>query len=279
MRGSKHSVVLPSTTVGPTVADSEDDMPELTQIPDIKRVLTTARSVAVLGAHDDVIRPSHYVPAYLQAAGYDVYPVNPGKVGQPLFGRVVAATLAELTIPIDLVDIFRPGPAILGHLPDLLAMTPLPRTVWFQLGIRNDVAAAALAGAGIDVVQDRCTLADHKRWFAPDTSQRASLRAEDRERLRVALLDKGSAVAGKLSELLAGKDVRMGELQGVKGLGDRHKKEDRLRAFLDHIGQRRRALENGDTSFGRCEECGKGLTVAELDEMPWATHCGNCGAA
>jgi uncharacterized protein len=253
-------------------------MPELTQIPAIREVLVRSRTVAVLGAHDETARAAHYVPAYLDANGYEVFAVNPGKTAQTLWDRPVAATLAELGTPIDVVDVFRPGPAILGHLPDILAMSPLPRVVWFQLGVRNDVAAAALVGAGIDVVQDRCMKADHRRWFAPDTSQRAGLVADDLERYRKRLLEKGTAVAGQLADLLAGKDVRMGEIQGVKGLGGRHKAEDRLRAFLDHLSSQRAALEAGDPAFGRCDTCGQAMTVAELDEMPWATQCAGCGS-
>lgn len=250
-------------------------MPEITQRPAIREVLARARVIAVLGAHDDPVRPAHYVPEYLRGAGYTIYPVNPGKLGMTLWGQPVLGSLAEVPVPVDILDVFRPSQALPGHLGDILAMQPLPRVVWFQLGIRNDLVARALVGAGMDVVQDRCTLADHRSMFARDTSQRAAT-ASDRERYRQALLDKGGEVARKLADLMAGKNVRLSEVQGVKGLGDRHKLEDRLRAFLDHVNARRAALEADDGSFGRCEECSKPLLVAELDEMPWATHCPDC---
>lgn len=253
-------------------------MAQLTQAPQIQNVLARARTVAVLGAHDEEIRPAHYVPAYLHEAGFDIYPVNPAKLGLVLWGRPVVATLAEIDTPIDIVDVFRPAPSIPAHLPDILGMSPLPRVVWFQLGIRNDLVAAALVGAGVDVIQDRCILVDHQRWFAPDTARRASLRPSDKDRYARLLLDKGAEVAAKLADLLAGKDVRLSEVQGVKGLGDRHKLEDRLRAFLDHLAARRALLASGDPAFGQCAECGEPMTVAELDEMPWATHCPRCAA-
>jgi len=77
--------------------------------------------------------------------------------------RLVRSTLAEIGEPIDLVDVFRRPEHLPGHLDDILAMKPRPRLVWLQLGIRNDAFARTVDSAGIDVVQDRCTLADHRR--------------------------------------------------------------------------------------------------------------------
>jgi predicted CoA-binding protein len=127
-------------------------------------VLARSRVVAVLGAQLASHLPAHYVPDYLHRQGYRILPVNPNHVGQALWGEPFRAHLGELTEPVDLVDVFRRPDALDDHLADFLAMRPPPRTVWFQLGIRNDRVAAALAAAGIDVVQDRCTLADHRRF-------------------------------------------------------------------------------------------------------------------
>lgn len=120
--------------------------------------------MAVLGAHDEQHRPAFYVPEYLASQGYRILPVNPHLVGRQLFGEPVRATLAELDEPVDLVDIFRRSQWLPNHVADILAMSPPPRWVWFQLGIRNDRVAQTLTAAGIEVVQDRCTLADHKRF-------------------------------------------------------------------------------------------------------------------
>lgn len=136
----------------------------LTTREDILPALRDAKTIAVLGASSNAARAGHYVPAYLQAQGYRVLPVNPGYVGQTLFGERVHATLAELNEPIDIVDVFRRPDQLEGHLDDLLAMDPPPKTVWLQLGIRNDAFADRLVQAGIDVVQNRCTLADHRAW-------------------------------------------------------------------------------------------------------------------
>ena len=137
-------------------------MPEIESLPEIRDVLARARTIAVLGAHHQPSRPAFYVPDYLYAQGYRVLPVNPTLVGTTLWGEPVRATLAEIGEPIDIVDVFRLAELLPSHLGDLLAMKPLPRLVWLQLGIRNDAFAEALVAAGIDVVQDRCTLADHR---------------------------------------------------------------------------------------------------------------------
>jgi predicted CoA-binding protein len=137
---------------------------ELIRDGEVRDLLARSRVVAVLGAQRDRGLPAHYVPEYLRAQGYRILPVNPGHVGQELWGEPVRATLAELTEPVDLVDVFRRPDAIDDHVPEILAMEPRPGAVWFQLGIRNDRAAAALVAGGIEVVQDRCTMADHRRF-------------------------------------------------------------------------------------------------------------------
>ena len=139
-------------------------MRELTTEADIRRVLSEARTVAVLGAHLDPGKPAHYVPDYLSAQGYRVLPVNPVFAGRTLWGQTVRGTLAELGEPVDVVDVFRRAELLPPHLPDILAMSPRPGLVWMQLGIRNDAVARQLTAAGIEVVQDRCTLADHRRF-------------------------------------------------------------------------------------------------------------------
>lgn len=125
--------------------------------------LQSARTVAVLGAHSDPGRAAHYVPAYLAQNGYRIIPVNPAKAGETLFGERVRETLAEIGERVDVVDVFRRSELVAGHLDDILAMDPPPRLVWLQKGIRDDATAAKLRAADIEVIQDRCMLADHRR--------------------------------------------------------------------------------------------------------------------
>lgn len=126
--------------------------------------LARAKVVAVLGAQLDAQLPAHYVPDYLYRQGYRIVPVNPTHLGETRWGEPFRAHLGDIAEPVDLVDVFRRAEHLDGHLADFLAMRPAPGAVWFQLGIRNDRVAAALAATGIDVIQDRCTMADHRRF-------------------------------------------------------------------------------------------------------------------
>lgn len=130
---------------------------------EVAEVLRRAKRVAVLGikpeSHSSA--PAHYVPAYLQRAGYDVVPVP---VYYPnvteILDEPVYRTLAEVPGDIDLVVVFRRSKDVTGHIDDIIAKKP--DAVWLQLGIRNDEAARRFADAGIDVVQDRCTMVEHR---------------------------------------------------------------------------------------------------------------------
>lgn len=145
-----------------TGGDLSDDE---TQIAAVCRSLKT---IAVIGAHHEVSRPAHDVPAYLHQRGVAVCPVNPRFAGQTLFGEQVSKSLAELSRGegrrIDLVNVFRASHAVGEHVDDILSMTPLPAIVWLQLGIRDDQSAQVLQQAGLHVVQDRCLLVDYRRF-------------------------------------------------------------------------------------------------------------------
>ena len=129
----------------------------------LREILSTSPTIAVLGIHIEPEKAAFYVPEYLHDEGYRILGVNPQFAGNELFGERVRDTLAELAEPVDLVDVFRRAELIPGHVEDLLAMKPRPRVVWFQLGIKNDDVARVLEASGIVVVQNRCTLADHQR--------------------------------------------------------------------------------------------------------------------
>ena len=137
-------------------------MAELHTPAEITKALRDARTIAVLGVNDKPDRPAHYVPEYLHQQGYRIVPVNPALAGQTLFGEIVRASLAEIDEPIDIVDVFRRPEMLPGHLDDIRAMKHRPKIVWLQLGIRNDDFARDVEAAGIDVVQSKCTLAEHR---------------------------------------------------------------------------------------------------------------------
>jgi uncharacterized protein len=129
----------------------------------LREILTGSPTVAVLGIHREPEKAAFYVPEYLKDEGYRVIGVNPQFVDETILGEKVRSRLAEIREPIDIVDVFRKPEAIPEHVEDILAMNPKPRYVWFQLGIKHDEAAKKLEEAGITVIQNRCTLADHQR--------------------------------------------------------------------------------------------------------------------
>lgn len=129
----------------------------------LREILTTSPTIAVLGIHHEPEKAAFYVPEYLHDEGYRIIGVNPVFSGEDLLGEPVRRTLAEIAEPVDIVDVFRRAEQIPSHVEDILAMKPRPRVVWFQLGIKNDDSAKILEAAGITVVQNRCTLADHQR--------------------------------------------------------------------------------------------------------------------
>jgi len=130
----------------------------------IRELLDRTRRIAVLGIKPEshLDRPAFFVPAYMAEAGYEIVPVP---VYYPdvteILGLPVYRTLEAIPGPVDMVDVFRRPEHILPHLPDLLAKRP--NVVWFQSGIRHDQVARELLKAGINVVQDRCLLAEHRR--------------------------------------------------------------------------------------------------------------------
>lgn len=137
----------------------------LTASADIRRVLETISTVAVLGAHHDPWRAAFYVPDYLHRHGYRVVAVNPTRAGETAWGGPVRPSLAEATEaigPIDLVVVFRRSEDLPAHVDDIVAMEPLPRVVWFQTGIRHRDVTRALVERGIEVVEDRCMYQDHR---------------------------------------------------------------------------------------------------------------------
>jgi predicted CoA-binding protein len=131
----------------------------------LRRILTTTRVIAVVGVSSDPVRPSHFVARYLGRRGYRVIPVNPAQAGTTLLGETVRATLADIPaeIPVDMVDIFRRSEHVPPIVDAALAHLPNLRTIWMQIGVRNEAAAAAARARGITVVQDRCPKIEFQR--------------------------------------------------------------------------------------------------------------------
>lgn len=120
---------------------------------DIARILTTVKTIAVVGWSPRPDRPSHRVARFLAARGYRVIPVNPGQAGQQALGETVVATLAEAG-PVDMVDIFRRSEEAGAVVDEAIAAGA--KVVWMQLGIADQAAAARARAAGLQAVMNRC---------------------------------------------------------------------------------------------------------------------------
>ncbi len=131
----------------------------------ICNLLESAHRIAVLGIKHGAEDDAHRVPAYLQAQGYRILPVNPRL--ENVLGETCCSTISEIPETADLVNIFRAPEHIPGHVDEILALRVRPAAVWMQLGIRHDASALRLREAGISVVQDRCIMVDHRRWLHP----------------------------------------------------------------------------------------------------------------
>ena len=133
----------------------------LTTDAEIKELLESARTIALVGASDRPDRPSYGVMAKLQAHGYRVIPVNPQITGEHVHGEFVFRDLHQLGDPIDIVDIFRRSGAAGEAVDDAIAIGA--KAVWMQLGVINEEAAARAEAAGLKVVMDRCPAVDIPR--------------------------------------------------------------------------------------------------------------------
>ena len=122
----------------------------------IAGILNSVKTIAMVGASANDVRPSYFVLKYLLAKGYLVFPINPGQAGKEILGQMTYARLADIPEPIDMVDIFRAPAAVPGIVDEALRLDPLPKVVWMQLGVRHDEAAARAEAAGIKVVMNRC---------------------------------------------------------------------------------------------------------------------------
>ncbi|WP_431283277.1 CoA-binding protein [Humitalea sp. 24SJ18S-53] len=133
---------------------------------DIRQLLLTTRRIAVVGASDRPGRASFGVSAFLVARGYAVTPVNPAMAGRPLPGGTTVAGLEE-ALPLDMVDVFRRS-ADAGAVVDA-AVSLGARSVWLQLGVVDEAAAARARAAGVVVAMDRCPVIEWRRLGLPPT--------------------------------------------------------------------------------------------------------------
>jgi predicted CoA-binding protein len=149
----------------------------------IREILNGVKTIAMVGASPVNVRPSYFAFKYLALRGFDMIPINPGQVGKSLVGKPFVASLRDVDRPIDMVDIFRNADAALALVDEVLTLNPLPKVIWMQLGVRNDVAAAKAEAAGLKVVMNRCPKIEYGRlsseisWMGVNSRTLSSKRA------------------------------------------------------------------------------------------------------
>lgn len=132
-------------------------------ITTLRRILQSCRTVAVVGLSAEWHRPSYFVAKYLQQHGYRVIPVNPRYAGQQILGEPVFASLADITEPVDMVDVFRRSEDVPPIAEQAIRMGA--KCLWQQIGVASAEADAAARAAGLDSVMNRCTKIEHARLF------------------------------------------------------------------------------------------------------------------
>jgi len=129
----------------------------------IKSVLRSTKTIAMVGASANDMRPSYFAMMYLLAKGYMIHPVNPAMAGKTILGQTVYASLKDLPPPVDMVEIFRASDAAPEIVRDVLAEKERLgiKVVWMQLGVVSEAAAELARAAGLTVVMDRCPKIEH----------------------------------------------------------------------------------------------------------------------
>jgi predicted CoA-binding protein len=127
----------------------------------LRRILKTARTIAVVGLSAQWHRPSYFAAKYLQEHGYRIIPVNP--MYDEVLGERCYKSLRDIPDRVDMVDCFRKSSEIPAIAEDAIAIGA--RVLWMQLGVENAQARARAEGAGLDVVENRCVKIEHGRFY------------------------------------------------------------------------------------------------------------------
>jgi uncharacterized protein len=149
----------------------------------IRGILNTVKTIAMVGASEKQNRPSYFAFKYLLERGYTMIPVNPGHADHEMLGQRIYARLADIPVPVDMVDIFRGSQYAPAIVQEALELKPPPSVIWMQLGVRNDEAAALAEANGMKVVMNRCPKIEYGRlsseigWMGVNTRMISSRKA------------------------------------------------------------------------------------------------------
>ena len=133
----------------------------------LRRALVETTTIAIVGASSSPARASNYVMAFLQSRGWRTIPVNPNEIGRTINGEQVYATLQEIPIPVEMIDVFRNSSAAGASIDEAISLRQRLgiRFVWMQLGVRDDAAARRGETAGLVVIMNRCPKIEIPRLF------------------------------------------------------------------------------------------------------------------
>ena len=131
----------------------------------LKNILTSTKTIAMVGLSMNETRPSYFVGRYLHRRGYKIIPINAGHEGKYFFGQLVKSSIEEIDEPVDMVDIFRKPEAVPQIVDDCLAKLKDLKTIWMQIGIAHEDAARKARQAGLNVIENRCPKIEHQRLF------------------------------------------------------------------------------------------------------------------
>ena len=131
----------------------------------LRNILTTTKTIAMVGLSMNETRPSYFVGRYLHMRGYKIIPVNAGHGGKHFFGQVVVSSIEEIDEPIDMIDIFRKPEVVPQIVDDCLAKLTGLKTIWMQIGITHESAALKARQEGLNVIENRCPKIEHQRLF------------------------------------------------------------------------------------------------------------------
>ncbi|MDH5543882.1 MAG: CoA-binding protein [Nitrospinota bacterium] len=150
------------------MSDEESESCEFPDHPNdpelIKKVITSYKTIAIVGISKKQERDSHMVAAYMQKHGYRIVPVNP--TADEILGERCYHSLAEIPFEVDVIDVFRKPSTLPALANDIVGMANKPKAVWFQIGVVNNEASKIVSSAGIEVVQNRCMKVEHIRMTA-----------------------------------------------------------------------------------------------------------------
>jgi predicted CoA-binding protein len=132
-------------------------------IASLRRILAENKTLAMVGLSADWFRPSYFAAKYMQEHGYRVIPVNPRYAGSEILGEKVYASLGDIPVKVDLVDVFRKTQDVPPIAEQAIAIGA--KALWQQIGVKNEAAAAKAEAAGLDTVMDRCVKIEHARLF------------------------------------------------------------------------------------------------------------------